>query len=631
MSIRRSAPLDGLRGIAIITVILNHIPLVGFPRNQFMDVLQANGKVGVCILFLLTGFLMSWLYPNPSAISFWSRRYARLFPSFLVMVVSLSLINNNHFHPIFQLLLVLGIAVLARFIWELCLKIKPRFLTISFIGLQILTALWYSFYLLRIPSPVFYQTWSKNLQIFITALVNGTLTLPFGNYIGQIDGVYWSLVTEVSFYLLYPILFVPIFTQINHQKSFLWKSLLAISTIPFCWSLYFISQRTPGFSLMVPHLYIYFIAGVTIGSNLSWFQSKLKNIQNPWLLFVLFFIIFSGPLLYPYISPFLQPWVSLILVFPLGLLVIVLSTPNSSWGKLLDQKWLVTLGKYSYSLYLTHALCVDILQKYLGGFSLLLVTFALSFLLSWCLFQIIEKPYYLLPKLTVLPPKPSRLSPNMIYIFSLVSLVVVYLVYRPPTSLFTYVFPAQPTPSFILTPRQPVILPFVAARNNLGMVTSHLLNLNSGDSTLSLSLLDSQYKPISQNSFRPSEIIENRFHPLGFPLISDSLNKNYAIKYELISSDPNSQVKLITDESTLNSVYFVDKKSLFKNPSELFSWTIAKISEPFYNPMFWFCLFSILPLLSFLLWFTNPFLAKLHLTHFLYTKVVNLSRVRIRS
>lgn len=632
----RLAPLDGLRGIAIIAVILNHIPLgiwsssLPIYLRPILDIFLAGGKTGVCILFLLTGFLMSWLYPHPtSAVTFWSRRYARLFPSFLVMVISLSIIKNNNLPIWTQLLLVLGIASFARILWEIFLKVNTKFsvgrmLTAGFISLQISVALWYSFYLLKIPSPIFYQTWDKNLQIFITGLINGTLTLPFGNYVGQIDGVYWSLVTEVSFYLFYPILFVPVFTYINHQKSLLWKTILAISTLPFCWSLYLISQRTSGFSLMIPHLYIYFIAGVAIGSNLSWFQKQILRysfmFSRPWLLFITFFVLFSGPLFYSFIHKLYQPWVGLILVFPMSLLVVVLTVEESSWGKFFDQKWLTVLGKYSYSLYLTHSLCIEISQKIISpnsvvnGVSLTVLVFAASLCLSWCLFQIIEKPYYSLPKLINANVALQKPSSKIIIIFSVISLIVTYLSFRPPVSLFTYVSAKTPDKPVYLFPNQPHQVMFTGQYNNLGMITSHVLNIKSGQavSSLSMRLLDSQNNQISQSNFSPGEIIENRFHPFGFPVQFDSLDKKYTLKYLLVSDDPQSQVEIITSESTLNSVYFADKIGLIKNSSEFTIWFSSKISEPFQNSMFWICLTSLLPLV---LLINYPFLAKVRVHH----------------
>ena len=224
--------LDGLRGIAILLVILNHLPLKiwydasPLITHRWLDLVLVNGGIGVSFLFLLTGFLMAWLYPRPKTnVLFWAKRYARLFPAFLVMVTSLTIIKiKGDLSAFNQILIVLGVGLVARIIWELVLKLGKKiaigkFLTYFWIGFQILVAGWYVFYLLKIPSPVFYQTWDKNLQWVVTGIVNATLTLPFGNYIGQLDGVYWSLILETFFYLLYPILFVPFLKYINLKKS----------------------------------------------------------------------------------------------------------------------------------------------------------------------------------------------------------------------------------------------------------------------------------------------------------------------------------------------------------------------------------------------------------------------------
>src|SRR6185369_4269931 len=97
----RLIPLDGVRGIAIILVICTHIPLgILFKTlpsyvHPFLNVMLINGKTAVSLLFLLSGFLMAWLYPQPkSTISFWMKRYGRVFPPFLVMVVSFAFIRS---------------------------------------------------------------------------------------------------------------------------------------------------------------------------------------------------------------------------------------------------------------------------------------------------------------------------------------------------------------------------------------------------------------------------------------------------------------------------------------------------------------------------------------------------------
>ena len=164
----RLTALDGLRGVAILLVILNHIPLkiwyesTPFAFHKWLDFLLVNGSIGVPILFLLTGFLMAWLYPRPkSKIAFWSKRYARLFPAFLVMVTSLTIIKiNGNLNILSQILMVLGVGIVARIIWELGLKIGKKIsigkiLTYFWISFQIIVAGWYVFYLLKIPSPSF--------------------------------------------------------------------------------------------------------------------------------------------------------------------------------------------------------------------------------------------------------------------------------------------------------------------------------------------------------------------------------------------------------------------------------------------------------------------------------------------
>ncbi|MDD2224808.1 MAG: acyltransferase [Candidatus Shapirobacteria bacterium] len=371
----RLTALDGLRGVAILLVIFNHIPLKIWYEStpviihRYLDFLLVNGKVGVSILFLLTGFLMAWLYPRPkSKIAFWSRRYARLFPAFLVMVVSLTIIKiNGNLTILNQILVVLGVGMIARIIWELVLNIGKKIpigkiLTYFWISFQVVVAGWYVFYLLKIPSPVFYETWDKNLQWVITGIINATLTLPFGNYIGQLDGVYWSLITETFFYILYPVLFVPIFLYINQKKSSKWKAFLFLSSFLFCYGLNLISQRILAMRMMVPSLMIYFIVGVTIGSNLDWWQQKFlklpKIILKPIGLIPILLIILSGVFVYSISNENLVQLMFISLTIPTGILLVAATLGEQSWGRWLGNKFLVFLGKYSYALYLTHALII---------------------------------------------------------------------------------------------------------------------------------------------------------------------------------------------------------------------------------------------------------------------------------
>jgi peptidoglycan/LPS O-acetylase OafA/YrhL len=213
--------LDGLRGLAILLVIINHLPLTRFftslpsHLHRYQALIQSHGKTGIFILFILTGFLMARLYPSPaSTIKFLTKRYSRLFPPFLVMVASFTFINLHDQMPVAkQVAVVLLSGVIGRIIWNLGMFVSSthkvfkgfsRYVTVGWILIQFLTAIWYIFFLSRIPSSVFYINWKESTQTLITGVVNATLTLPFGKYLGQLDGVYWSLVFEVLFYPFTP-------------------------------------------------------------------------------------------------------------------------------------------------------------------------------------------------------------------------------------------------------------------------------------------------------------------------------------------------------------------------------------------------------------------------------------------
>jgi len=62
---QRLIALDGIRGLAIALVIFNHIPLgILYSKIPLLSplwtILLSNGKTGVSLLFLLSGFLMTW-------------------------------------------------------------------------------------------------------------------------------------------------------------------------------------------------------------------------------------------------------------------------------------------------------------------------------------------------------------------------------------------------------------------------------------------------------------------------------------------------------------------------------------------------------------------------------------------
>lgn len=89
---RRSFPaLNGLRGIAALLVITGHFANnLGYGGSVFT---KGTGQVGVMLFFVLSGFLMGWLYIDRSLnrneiTAYAVRRFARVVPLYLFVVTA---------------------------------------------------------------------------------------------------------------------------------------------------------------------------------------------------------------------------------------------------------------------------------------------------------------------------------------------------------------------------------------------------------------------------------------------------------------------------------------------------------------------------------------------------------------
>jgi peptidoglycan/LPS O-acetylase OafA/YrhL len=100
-------PLDGMRGIAVLWVMLFHFTALrggvvdpwieALARVPLLDAVVRNGYLGVDLFFLISGFLltMPWLLraragePPPSARRFYGRRIHRIVPAYYVQLLVL--------------------------------------------------------------------------------------------------------------------------------------------------------------------------------------------------------------------------------------------------------------------------------------------------------------------------------------------------------------------------------------------------------------------------------------------------------------------------------------------------------------------------------------------------------------
>ncbi len=680
MQQNRLRALDGIRGIAIFLVIWNHIPLgVLYQKlptivHPFLTMLLVNGKTGVSLLFLLSGFLMMWLHPQPKTIPFLKKRYLRIFPPFLTMVVSLAIIRSfklflpksvlitmSIHHSLFGLFAVaitFTVAALVYGVWKLCATLNNKnklpignILFFGFLAIQVGVALWYVFFLLHVPPAQFYMQWSLAAQAITTAIINATLTLPFGFYIAQLDGVYWTLITETFFYLMYPILVVHLVAAVRRENSRLFNILLTLAALPFFFGLKLVSERVLGFSIMQIQLFIYFLAGVALAVILkgkhNWKQQAIKKLEvlkRPWVGLICLFLIVGSVLLYANIPNFYHPWVQLFWIFPLTGMMFVALFPGSSFGKWLEQPFLITLGKYSYSLYLIHSLVVEMFTRgkeptTLWSATLLIVAVWVgSLVLARCLYAFVEAPYFSLRKTVATIPTKSKtktkavLSKPLFPVFSLqttrlaiVSLTIaivllVYIGYRSPFAFFTQStshsnLPFQirsANPILIPITTQTLQFPFSATANNLGMISTSLRSgevkdehgmVNASDipGLIEIRLIDQNGKKLFSTQYKVHEIGESRYHPFGFPVIQDSQRKKYTVEYQIVQPDPSRSLSIVATDAQFTTIYFPNKKQLLTQPKAFFDLALNKISEPFTKSTTWYAIFHLAPFLG-VLW-----------------------------
>jgi len=98
---KRMAPLDGLRAVSIILVLLGHLNgTLGFPETDFERFIGDYANLGVIVFFVISGFLITTLlieeHDNYGGISlrlFYVRRFLRLMPAFLLFMAFIFLVQ----------------------------------------------------------------------------------------------------------------------------------------------------------------------------------------------------------------------------------------------------------------------------------------------------------------------------------------------------------------------------------------------------------------------------------------------------------------------------------------------------------------------------------------------------------
>lgn len=615
----RFSALDGLRGLAAVSVMLSHLPnnlvLIAFgPIIYSLYGTAFAGSNAVQILFVLTGFLMAYLYPtvrNP--ILFIKKRYTRIFPMFILASIffwalSLKLKGDFWFSQIlFLLILSFGI----RYIWKKIKKasengINGNTIFWCFIFLQIEVFLFLLFISPQLSPYVSDHSWYYS---FLTLLSNITLTTSFTRYVILISNVFWTIPVEIFFYLLYPFFVIPVTAVARRWGWAMGIFLICIATkIIFDLDHEFSIYKNTLLGLNIAHS-SGFIAGITVGTMYQqqgrlW--KKVEKLAQNTVIGVITFLLLVftqwANVTLPYAGDkFANNYYFLFASWIIAFAIIGAITPNSIIQKIFAKKIFVFLGVISYSLYLTHEQAIYwtkfILSFFhipLGVYVCLMIVFAiaLSILLAWILYLIVDRLYFeyhqQLPKETIVTTRNKtvslRESPN--FLFLLVSMFV-YVIFI----LYAYLQPYQSSLlidkyfvgishttlfSWYSLSNRPLQIPFTAKNNNLAIIALHLeytapeTQAKKTDyARVQFHLLDNSHHVIFASSIPASFLSASPEFQFGFPPILHSAGKQYITEFALVPGKEGEKVSINTSDINFTTLSVIAKNKLW--PIKLFT------------------------------------------------------------
>lgn len=311
--------LDLLRFFAAASVMLYHFTYRGWAQGDDMtELVLPNvgqffkyGFLGVDIFFMISGFVILMSVQGRSAADFVTSRIVRLYPAYWFCV-----------------------STTAIFIY---LFADHRF--------------------------------SIDLE---TYLANMTMLHKFIGY-RHVDGVYWSLIVELKFYLL---IFALVLIRQLHRVEIALAAWLACSAI----GLYITLPGIVEF-LFVPRWSAYFVAGACafLAAKSGWTRFRIA-------LYSLSFLIATAYL----DAPSWVPYVALTSFFVLFIAI------AHGWLQSFCRSWFVTVGMLTYPLYLLHQNVGFILFNQLFGsinkYLLLLGVITIMLIISWAIAMFIERP-----------------------------------------------------------------------------------------------------------------------------------------------------------------------------------------------------------------------------------------------
>ncbi|WP_017314805.1 acyltransferase family protein [Mastigocladopsis repens] len=373
----RLAYLDGIRGLAALYVVLVHCwdanlsealqpALLWLPITKFLR----YGIFAVVIFIVLSGYCLmlpvvrsNKRYLSGGLLGFFKRRIRRILPPYYAAMLLCVLIG----------VLILWSKQIAALDWN-----SER--------LNILNGLF---------SPIF---------SFHDVLVYLLLIQNFDLHLNQINGPTWTIAVEWQIYFIFAILLIPI-----------WRRLGLLSTVTIA----FLVGITLNYLLgeVSQNVHPWFLGLFALGmaaAEISFSQKpSLMRIKNslPWSSLAAVFAclaFLTEWLRFEYVTGMEQWIVHYFVAFGTACFLIYCTKfvmngkPLPSVVRVLETPWVVALGIFSYSLYITHAPVIWLVHQLLLNFQLsptlmavkwLLIAVPLSILVGYIFHLIFERPF----------------------------------------------------------------------------------------------------------------------------------------------------------------------------------------------------------------------------------------------
>lgn len=615
MKKERLSALDGLRGLAALSVTLSHAgfsiqSITTLPLVVFLWRTLAVGPNSVQIFFVLSGFLMASLYPVvQNSLQFIQKRYARIFPVLTVVVIYMGVVylrirDLNWYEQLFFLLLL---AFIVHIGWRLIsrfdrLKIAGRLIFWSFLILQVafllinlfITPKFISLHQVVLPVPM------RNALLIIS---NFTLTTPFARDVVRFASIFWSLLPEIIFYLVYPFLVIPLI-KIGKRYGRLVTLIIIILVTKILFDFDDALRGTLAMFTLNISRASGFLVGVLVGtlyaSGGKLWQKLQPVFQNTFVnLMVLTLFILSqagdwavrdGQIIWFMNAYYLaSSWIA-------GLLVATAIIPKTLNQRIFSNKLFVFLGLISYSLYLIHSRTADwghqiarsfesaVTSRTLFGLLDFGLMLGISIVTAYLLYCLVETLYFQAKAKT----KPvdvkisgvahSQTRPVIPIVIILFIFIWVYTAAFTPSqfiSQHSYPRASLLQTNYALTNRK-VHIPITAKYNNLSVVTVGMWYFKNGEVTARLSkkpaqlwfrlFAEDQSKPIFSVSRSAYDVESEPNFPFGFPPIADSAGKQYLAELEVIGAKPKDTVYLNTMPGRVTATYTNTKAEIIKKP-----------------------------------------------------------------